>query len=78
MITDALNMGAVANNYSSADAAERAIQAGCDMLLMPYSFSSAYEGVLSAVRSGTITEERIDASVMRILRCKIRMRKTRK
>ena len=78
VITDALNMGAVANNYSSADAAERAIQAGCDMLLMPYSFSSAYEGVLSAVRSGTITEERIDASVMRILRCKIRMRKTRK
>ena len=51
----------------------KAVRAGCDMLLMPYSFSSAYEGVLAAVKSGEIPEERIDESVLRILRCKIRM-----
>ncbi|MBE5996187.1 MAG: glycoside hydrolase family 3 protein [Lachnospiraceae bacterium] len=77
VITDALNMGAIANTYSSADAAKKAILAGCDMLLMPYSFSSAYEGVLAAAESGEITEERIDESVMRILKCKIRMQEKR-
>ena len=74
VITDALNMGAIANNYSSADAAKRALSAGCDMLLMPYDFTSAYEGVLAAVRSGEIPEERIDESVTRILRCKAEMK----
>ena len=77
VITDALNMGAIANTYSSADAAKKAILAGCDMLLMPYSFSSAYEGVLAAAESGEIPEERIDESVMRILKCKIRMQEKR-
>ncbi len=77
VITDALEMGAVANTFSSSEAAVKAVRAGCDMLLMPYSFSSAYEGVLAAVESGEIPEERIDESVMRILRCKIRMQEIR-
>ena len=51
VITDALNMGAVTAQYSSADAAVAAINAGVDMLLMPEDFQSAYQGVLGAVQN---------------------------
>lgn len=70
IITDALNMGAVTSLYSSADAAVRALQAGNDMLLMPENFQEAYQGVLTAVENGTLSEERINQSVERILKVK--------
>ena len=70
IITDAMNMEAVTDYYSPAEAAVKAIQAGDDMILMPSDFHSAYEGVLDAVESGQITEERIDESVTRILQTK--------
>ncbi len=73
VITDALNMGAVTAQYRSADAAVAAINAGVDMLLMPEDFQSAYQGVLGAVQNGTLTEERIDESVRRILKVKLAM-----
>lgn len=47
-----------------------ALQAGADILLMPYDYIAAYQGVLAAVEDGTIPEERIDESVLRILRLK--------
>ena len=70
VITDAMNMGAVANEYASGDAAVRAVQAGADMILMPADFSAAYAGVRNAVQNGTRTEERINESVRRILAVK--------
>ena len=70
IITDALNMGAIVNNYSSAEAAVLAVEAGVDMLLMPGDFQSAYQGVLEAVRTSRISEERIEESVERILTVK--------
>lgn len=70
VITDALNMGAITAQYSSSEAAVAALNAGADMLLMPEDFQSAYQGVLSAVENGTVTEERIDESVRRILEVK--------
>lgn len=70
IITDALEMGAVTKEYDSAQAAVKAIEAGADMLLMPEDFQSAYDGVLSAVKSGQISYERLDQSVGRILRVK--------
>ena len=73
VITDALNMGAITQQYSSADAAVKALQAGVDMLLMPEDFESAYQGVLQAVSDGRLTEERVDQSVERILRIKLSM-----
>lgn len=73
MITDALNMGAISENYTSAQAAVQALGAGVDMLLMPADFEAAYRGVLEAVKDGTVTEERIDASVRRILRVKLQL-----
>jgi beta-N-acetylhexosaminidase len=71
VITDALNMGAVANNYTSGEAAVRAIQAGCDMLLCVSDVQSAVDALLQAVADGTISESRIDESVVRILDAKI-------
>lgn len=71
VVTDALNMGAVAQQYSSAEAAVRALQAGNDMILMPADFQEAYQGVLDAVAQGELSEERINESVRRILRVKL-------
>ena len=71
VITDALNMGAVTKEYSSSDAVVKAIEAGVDMILMPENFVEAYEGVLSAVKEGRITEDRIDNSLYKILYTKI-------
>lgn len=73
IITDALNMGAVSQQYSSAQAAVKALNAGVDMLLMPADFNAAYQGVLTAVQSGEISEERIDESVEKILKTKVGM-----
>ena len=70
VITDALNMGAIQNHYSSSEACIRSFLAGTDMLLMPADFKSAYQGVLGAVREGRISEERLKESVIRILMVK--------
>ena len=75
VITDALNMGAITAQYSSSEAAVAALNAGANMLLMPEDFQSAYKGVLSAVESGTVSEERIDESVRRILEVKVSLGK---
>lgn len=71
VITDAMNMGAISDNYGSADAAVRAVNAGADIVLMPKDFVSAYQGVLNAVENGTISTDRIDEAVRRILRAKM-------
>lgn len=71
VITDAMNMGAISDSYGSTDAAVRAVNAGADIVLMPKDFVSAYQGVLNAVENGTISTDRIDESVRRILRLKM-------
>lgn len=71
VITDALNMGAISEQYSPASAAVKAVEAGIDLLLMPGDLPSAYAGIYEAVQGGKITEERIDESVRRILRAKM-------
>ncbi len=70
IITDALAMQAITDAYSSGEAAVKAFQAGCDILLMPYDFVEAYEAVLAACKDGTISMERLDESVDKILRYK--------
>lgn len=73
VITDALNMGAVTDTYAADQAAVMAVNAGVDMLLMPQDYETAYNGLLTAVQEGTISEERIDESVVRIVRVKLSM-----
>ena len=74
VITDAMNMGAISGYYSSADAARRAIMAGADLILMPADFYSAYYGVVQSVHDGELSEERIDESLKRIFRVKMKLR----
>ena len=74
IITDAMNMGAVTEHYTSAEAATDAFQAGCDVILMPEGFKSAYQALLKDVRKGRISEERLDASVSRVLKAKMNIR----
>ena len=74
IITDSLGMGAVAGLHKARDLAVAAIQAGVDMLLMTPDLAASYQGVLNAVKAGTITEERIDESVTRIVRAKLALR----
>ena len=73
IITDAFNMGAIQKNYSSSEAAILAFEAGNDIILMPYDYREAFDGILQAVRSGRISEARLDESVMRILMLKRKM-----
>jgi beta-N-acetylhexosaminidase len=73
VITDAMDMGGVANNYTPGDAAVRAVAAGEDVILMSPSPDAAIAAIEQAVTSGRIPEERIDESVLRILTAKSRL-----
>ncbi len=70
VVTDALNMGAIVENYGAGECAVQALQAGCDVLLMPVDFEKAYNAVLAAAQDGTLSEDRIDESVLKILEAK--------
>lgn len=70
VVTDALRMDAVHARYSSGEACVLAIEAGADMLLLPYNFTNAYNGVMKALNDRRLTEERIDESLYRILTLK--------
>jgi len=72
IITDALTMGAIVDSYGSAEASVMAFEAGNDILLMPWDYREAFDGVLQAVREGQISESRLDESVRRILKLKLR------
>ena len=72
IITDAMNMKVITKFYDSDQAAIMAVEAGNDIILMPDNFELAYEGLLDAVKDGTLSEEQIDAAVGRILTVKIR------
>lgn len=70
VITDAMNRNEILENYTQAESAVMALLAGADMILMPENFQEAFEGILEAVADGTITEERLNESMKRILKLK--------
>lgn len=72
IMTAPLSDPAIAQHYDSGDAALRAFQAGADILLQPEDLSAAYTAVLSAVKDGTISQQRLDESVLRVLQLKER------
>lgn len=67
IVTDALEMGGIAQGFPGGEAAVRAVEAGADVLLMPSDAEVAINAVMAALKSGRITQKRIEASVMRIL-----------
>ncbi|MBF6510964.1 glycoside hydrolase family 3 C-terminal domain-containing protein [Nocardia farcinica] len=70
IITDSLQMEGVRQKHPDAEIPVLALKAGADMLLMPNDLQVAIDGVLNAVRSGELSEQRIDQSVERVLALK--------
>jgi len=73
VISDALNMGAITNNFWVGEAAVRAVLAGTDVLLMPPEPRAVLAALKQAVHAGRLSQARLDASVERILRAKARL-----
>ena len=73
VVTDAMDMGGITVRFAPGDAAVRAFLAGADALLMPPVPDAAYDALLAAAKSGQITQERLDASVRRILLAKAKL-----
>ncbi len=72
IVTDALNMQAVRDMFGDDRVPVEALKAGADQLLFPPKTKVAYDAVVAAVRSGELSERRIEESVRRILRVKLR------
>ncbi len=72
IISAPLDEGAITEYYTPSEAAVTAIKSGADMLYIPSDFQQAYDGLLSAVQSQDISEDRINESLRRIYRLKYR------
>ncbi|MEV5983566.1 glycoside hydrolase family 3 protein [Streptomyces sp. NPDC052051] len=70
VVTDSLGMQGVREKYGDDRVAVLALKAGVDQLLNPPSLDVAWNAVLNAVKSGELTEARLDESVLRVLRLK--------
>ncbi len=70
VMTGPMNQKAVTDKYSADVAAVNAIAAGADMIYLPADFQTAYNGILTAVQNGTLTEDRINESLQRIFKVK--------
>jgi beta-N-acetylhexosaminidase len=75
IITDGMEMGAITMHYTSGEAAVGSIKAGVDIVLGPRDFTEAFDAVIAAVNNGTLTEERINQSVRRILTLRLAMKR---
>ena len=75
IITDGMEMGAITKHYTSGEAAVGSIKAGVDIVLGPRDFTEAFDAVIAAVNNGTLTEERINQSVRRILTLRYAMKR---
>jgi len=75
IITDCMEMKAIVNSFGTVEGVLRTIEAGSDLVLVSHSYQqqkNSVKAVIEAVKSGRITEKRIDTSVKRILRLKAR------
>jgi len=73
VVTDDLEMKGITNTFSVAEAAVRAVQVGSDLLLVchsPDQQKASLEALTTAVKSGAISEARIDESLNRLLSLK--------
>lgn len=74
VVTDDMDMGALAKHYTFGDMAVQSILAGSDILLVCHEYEhmqEAYNGLMRAVKDGRISKERLDESVKRILLMKM-------
>jgi beta-N-acetylhexosaminidase len=72
IVTDALDMAGLTHLFANniGRAAVEAFKAGNDLLLIPADLGASYEAMVKAVRSGEISRERLDHSVLKLLKIK--------
>jgi beta-glucosidase-like glycosyl hydrolase len=73
IVSDALDMGALAATYTPEEIAVRSVNAGIDILLHPRDAKATIDAIVSAVEQGTLTSRRISESVGRIMIAKTRL-----
>ena len=73
IISDAMDMRGVLDQYGAVESVKRAIAAGVDVLIQPLSVPQTIDAVVAGVREGRYTEARLDESVRRILTAKARL-----
>ena len=73
VVTDSLRSAAITSTYKKGQESVAALKAGADILLLPPDVDAAYRAVKQALSTGELTMERIEESVVRILKVKIAM-----
>ena len=73
VISDAMDMRGVLDQFGAAEATKRAVAAGTDVLLQPVNVQQTIDAVLAGIQEGRFDERRIDQSVRRILQAKARL-----
>lgn len=76
VVTDALDMAGLTHLFANdiGRAAVEAFKAGNDLLIIPADLGASYESMIKAVKSGEISKERLDRSVLKILKTKASLR----
>lgn len=70
IISDAMDMRGVLDQYGAVEAVKRAVEAGVDVLIQPLDVVQTIDAVVAGVKEGRYTEARLDESVRRILEAK--------
>jgi beta-N-acetylhexosaminidase len=70
IISDAMDMRGVLDQFGADEAAKRAIAAGIDVLIQPLDVSKTIDAVIAGITEGRYTGARVDSSVRRVLEIK--------
>jgi beta-N-acetylhexosaminidase len=70
IVSDAMDMQGVLDQFGAIEATKRAVSAGVDVLIQPLDVSQTIDAVVAGVREGRYTEARLDSSVRRVLETK--------
>ena len=72
IISDSFSMGAIKNYWTAEESAKMFISAGGDLILRPVDAAAAKKGIYKSIIEGSISEERLNESIFRILAVKLR------
>lgn len=70
IVTDAMSMSGLTQYFTQEEASVRALEAGADQLLKPADADAVFRGVVAAVKSGRLSEQRIEQSARKLLAAK--------
>jgi beta-N-acetylhexosaminidase len=73
VISDAMDMRGVLDQFGAVEATKRAVAAGADVLIQPLDVRTTIDAVVAGVQEGRYPESRLDAAVLRLLEMKYRV-----